>query len=78
MTLGETALGHRRFLVIGLVLVAALGLLLQACSGAKSEALAVGGPALQFSLPAVDGQTVSLANLIGKHDVLLYFNMGYG
>ncbi len=39
---------------------------------------AVGAQAADFSLPTVGGGTFSLADYLGKKNVLLYFNEGYG
>ncbi len=38
----------------------------------------VGAQAADFSLPTVGGGTFSLADYLGKKNVLLYFNEGYG
>ncbi len=38
----------------------------------------VGAQAGDFSLPTVGGGTFSLADYLGKKNVLLYFNEGYG
>lgn len=74
---------HRRHpakpaLVIAAILVLA-GLLLSACSRAEvQESLRVGDKAPDFSLPAANGETVALADFIGKQPVLLYFHMAVG
>jgi len=65
-------------LVITAILILA-GLLLSACSRTEvQESLRVGDVAPDFSLPAANGETVALADFIGKQPVLLYFHMAVG
>ncbi len=38
--------------------------------------IAAAGPAPAFTLPAIDGSTISLAEFRGENNVLLFFNEG--
>ena len=60
--------------LIGLVIPG----LLTACSPSGEQALAVGNPAPDFTLPAASGEQVSLADYRGSKPVLLYFHMADG
>ncbi len=63
----------------GLLLLPLLVALLTGCGGAKEvSALSVGDPAPEFTLPSADGRDVSLSDLRGRTNVLLYFNMAAG
>ncbi len=57
------------------LLLLIFGLLLQACGGGG---LSVGDKAPEFSLPAADGNEVSLSQYKGVKPVLLYFHMALG
>ena len=64
-------------------LAAALALLLQGCTEAPTptptaEAFGVGAKAPDFTLPAATGESVSLADYVGRQPVLLYFHMAVG
>lgn len=47
-------------------------------SSVQTAQLRVGDAAPAFSLPASDGDTVSLADYVGEQPVLLYFHMAVG
>ena len=63
---------------IGLVLLVALAVLLQACGSSGSEYLSVGDQAPDFTLSSVSGGEVTLADYAGEQPVLLYFSMADG
>ena len=58
-------------------LILIMMLLLKACSSVQ-EAIGVGQPAPDFSLPTADGGSVALDDFIGQQPVLLYFHMAVG
>src|SRR5262245_27733123 len=59
--------------VLILLLYRQLGILyLGTASGVSRDGLAVGTKAPEFSLPTVDGQTVSLSSLRGRNVLLLF------
>lgn len=60
------------------IVLAILFSLVGALAGCQSAPPSVGDPAPSFTLPSYDGSQVSLSQLAGKRDVLLYFHMGYG
>jgi hypothetical protein len=64
----------------GLLLLVAglLTLIFGACGGSNDETFKVGARAPDFSLPAVGGGEVALADYAGKQPVLLYFHMAKG
>lgn len=78
------------FLVLGVLVAAALMLVAAGCNeeqpsvptvvGIEEQphALMVGDIAPQFTLSSADGKLVSLSDFSGKQDVLLYFHMAYG
>jgi len=47
-------------------------------SGGESPKTPVNGAAPDFTLPSVDGQSLTLSSFRGKSNVLLFFNEGYG
>jgi len=51
---------------------------LAGCRGASSADIQVGDRAPEFSLPAVGGGEVSLADFAGVRPVLLFFHMAVG
>ena len=63
---------------IGLVLLVALAVFLQACCSSGPEYLSVGDQAPDFTLPTVSGGEVNLADYAGEQPVLLYFSMADG
>lgn len=75
---GSSARGFRQsftwLVLIGLVLPG----LLSACSPSGEQAVAVGDPAPDFTLPAASGEQVALADFRGSKPVLLYFHMADG
>ena len=60
-------------LIILLILGALAG-----CGGEKTQNLATGKSAPDFTLPATNGKNVSLEDYKGKQPVLLYFHMAVG
>jgi cytochrome oxidase Cu insertion factor (SCO1/SenC/PrrC family) len=69
----KTATKKSFFLSICLALVVAL---LPACSTQQEGE--VGAAAPDFTLPSIDGTSVSLADYKGEKPVLLYFHMAVG
>lgn len=55
-----------------------LGVSLVGCRPASTGPLEVGDPAPSFSLPAVGGGQVALADYAGVSPVLLFFHMAVG
>lgn len=77
-------------LFLMMCVLSALGLVLQACGNeddatdtpannvSAASALSVGDTAPSFTLPAVGGSDVALADYVGSQPVLLYFHMAVG
>jgi cytochrome oxidase Cu insertion factor (SCO1/SenC/PrrC family) len=71
-----------------LLILAASSVVIAACSSSgqprteggthPSQALKVGQPAPDFTLPSATGAALSLAKFRGEKPVLLYFSMGPG
>lgn len=93
ITLTRFRISHWPRLLAGATWAVLLGLLLVACGqdeksepapqstptqNASAASLQVGDLAPDFSLPASDGSTVSLADYRGRQPVLLFFHMADG
>lgn len=69
----------RRFgIAVILVLLGGLGAWFLIRGGEKGEPVYWVEDAKPFTLPTIDGSETTLAEHLGRHNVLLYFNEGMG
>lgn len=74
-------LASRGLLVVGVAALAAVLILAYRAAGpqkASSSPDMITKPAPDFTLKTTDGRDVSLSDFLGKKNVLLFFNEGYG